>query len=248
MNRLSALLAAGLLVCAPAFAQDKQPAKDPKNTPATPAAPATPATPAKPADKGGEKPGGKAPAGDMAAEMAEWQKSAAPGKFHEWLKQMEGEWQVEMKFFGPDGSPMGGGTGTMTSKMTKGGRFLDQDFDGRFNGMFFRGGGTMGYNNLDKRFEATWTDSMSTGIMMMTGQADAAGKVLTMTGESTQPDGKKETEKEVTTIIDKNSYKSEFFKVAGGKDLKTMEIVYTKGKAADKKEEKKEQKKPADKK
>lgn len=214
----SMMLASAALAQAPA-------APSAPSKPATPAAtPAAPATPAKPASPAAEMPEDK------------------PGPMHEWLKHFEGEWSCVTKEFDPmSGKEAGGGTGTMTTKLAMGGRFLVNEYDGRWDGKFFRGMGTTGYNNALKRFESTWVDSMGTQTMFMTGTADAAGKVLTCTGDMIDPmSGQKITMKEVTTITAKDAHRQDFYITMNGKELKVMEIVSTKGKAAKKDEMKKE--------
>lgn len=167
-----------------------------------------------------------------------WAKAGEVGPMHKLIAQYEGEWTTEAREFGTDGTPSSADKGKMSCKMVLGGRFLHSELDGRYKGQFFKGSGLMGYNNVDKRVESTWAESTGTGISMMTGQFDAAGKVLTLTGEYTDPvSGKKTTIKEVTTWTGPDAYKSEFFDEKG---TKTMEISYTKGTGA--KELKKEAK------
>jgi hypothetical protein len=169
--------------------------------------------------------------------MKAWEEAGKPGPNHKLLGQFEGEWQTEAKDLTPGQEATD--KGTMTSKMVYGGRFLSMEYDGRFHGQFFRGGGMWGYNNTEKRFESTWADSSGTMLSFMTGSVSADGKVFTMTGEITDPaSGKKTMQKEVTTIVGRDSYKMEFYMDG----VKGMEIVFAKGKAADKKEEKKDEK------
>lgn len=226
------LCASTVLLTQPAAAQTKETAK-PAAAPAAPASAVKADAPKAEAPKGDAKPSTGFPPADEA------------GKNHEVFKQMEGEWTCVVKLFGPDGAEVAGGTGAMTNKLVMGGRFITSDYDGRMQGRFFRGMGTIGYSNTDKRYEGTWIDSMGTGTMFTTGSMDPTGKVLTMTGDMLDVEtGKPAKMKEVTTLLTKDSYKSEFFMVAGGKDLKVMEISYTKGKAAkeEPKTEKKEEK------
>jgi hypothetical protein len=138
----------------------------------------------------------------------------------------------------------------MTSKMVMGGRFLSMDYDGRYHGKFFHGGGMWGYNNIDKRFEMTWADSASTAIAFLTGAADDAKKVFTMTGDCSDPiSGKKAKQKEILTITGKDTYKQDFYWEVGGAEMKGMSITYTRSKGGgtdkggDKKEDKKDEKK-----
>ncbi len=218
MNRLLSMgLLAALFLCPVANAQDKVPAK-----PAT-----KEAQPSKPAAKEGAKDATK-PAKEPAKTDAP--DTSAPGPEHKLLEQLAGTWQSTVKEFGPDGTASDAGTGEMTCSMTLGGRFLKQEFDGRYHGKFFRGSGMMGYNSTEKRWESNWADTMGTAMMFMTGKADAAGKVFTMTGESADPSGKKMTVKTVITVTGADTHKEEMFMVDGGKDIKMMEITYTKGK------------------
>lgn len=244
MKRLLSLAVGTCLVIgAPALAQEHK-AEKPKEAPKA-------------------EPGKEGKPGDMSMDemMKAYAAVSQPGPYHKWMAQLEGEWKSQVTMFGPDGKPMGPASmGKETRKLEMGGRFLDVDFEGEFMGQKFEGAGVMGYNNIEKRFESTWYDSMSTGVMMLTGQADKEGKVVTFSGEETEPDGTKSKIKEVLTIVSKGETRSDFYKMAGGKEMKTMEIVYTRTgdvkkeehegkkemkeeKKAEKKEEKKDEKK-----
>lgn len=202
---VAALLALAL-VC-PALAQDKKDAK-PKEAP----------KPAMPAPAG---------AGDMGDMMKMYEDLAKPGPFHAWLAKFEGEWESSLQMIGPDGVAMPAEKGTMSYEMEMGGRYLEMDYEAKFMGKDFEGDGTLAYNNIDKRFESVWHDTMSTGIMMMIGQADKDGKVLTMSGEATEPDGSKSMMKEVMTIVSEKEHRSDFYRVMpDGTEMKTMVINY----------------------
>jgi hypothetical protein len=118
------------------------------------------------------------------------------------------------------------------------------EYEGQMHGKPFRGAGTLGYNNADKRFENTWAENLSTGQSFMTGQADAAGKVITLTGEFTDPvSGAKATQKQILTIGDKDHYKMEFFFTGkDGKETKVMEIGFSHGKGGGENKDSKESK------
>lgn len=154
-----------------------------------------------------------------------------PGEMHKWIEAQAGEWQASSVEFGPDGKPGKPEKGTLKSKMELGGRFLRSDFNGRSAGQFFHGEGFLGYSNANKRFEMCWVDTNMTSMLVLTGQLDAAKKVLTLIGDFPIP-GPKAQFKIVSTIMSKDSMKDEMFMVMGGKDTKMMEVTYTKGAAS----------------
>ncbi len=262
MKRLLGLTLSASLLAAPAvLAQPTAPAKPktaPANTPVgsvpttptlEPAAP-TPAQPGPSAKVGGKngngvvngtpeaKQDGKGatPAAGEAAKKA-MEDAAKVGPNHKLLEWFEGEWQVEVKDLTPGQESTD--KGVMTGKMAYGGRFLQNDYDGRFHGKFFRGGGMMGYNNNTKKFESTWADSRDTAISFMTGTISADNKVLTFIGETIDPtSGKKAVTKEIDRITGKDTYTGEFY--VG--DMKIMELSYVRGKTADKKDDSTEKK------
>jgi hypothetical protein len=69
---------------------------------------------------------------------------------------------------------------------------------------------------------------MGTGIMTMTGSWDEASKSITYTGSMMDPaSGKDVAFKEVWKFTDDNHQVMEMYYPVEGKDLKTMEIKYT---------------------
>lgn len=256
MNRLLALaFCVPFAVSSFAVAQDKKP--DPKPTPAVQPAKKDEAKkdekkaeqPKKEEAKKEEK---KADAPKKNEELLKQAEAAAanldkPGEMHKWLEQQEGEWQASQVEMGPDGTPGKPEKGTMKSKMEFGGRFLHSDYTGRSGGKFFHGEGFLGYSNANKHFEMCWVDTNMTSVMFLTGQVDAAKKVLTLTGDFPIP-GPKAQFKIVSTVVSKDSMKDEMFMVMGGKETKVQEVTYTKGaasgegKGAEGKSEKKEEK------
>jgi hypothetical protein len=224
MKRLLAVSLLAALVATP-IVLAQQPAGKPATTGQSPKA--TAAQPPKD-DKGAEK---AKPADKPKVEEKgkSGEDSDKPGPNHKMLAALEGEWAAEVRELTPGAETTD--KGTMTCKMVYGGRFLMMDFDGRSHGKFFKGGGLWGYNNAQKRFESTWADSMGTGIVFMSGSTTGDGKVFTMTGESNDPaTGKGMSIKEVSTIKDKNTWHTDFFLVNGGKEMKVMEIEYTRAK------------------
>lgn len=182
--------------------------------------------PAKPADKMAQPAGGD-DAAKQAEEMKIWEEMAKPAEQHKWLTQFEGTWDSETVVYTPEGAGQPE-MGRMDYTMALGGRFVGMHFQGAMMGQRFEGGGMLGYNKVDHRFESTWMDTMGTGMLFMTGQLSDGEKVLTLEGDYTNPMTKqKATFKEITTIVDKDHHKSAFYDKVDGKDVKIMEISYT---------------------
>jgi hypothetical protein len=99
--------------------------------------------------------------------------------------------------------------------------------DGKKKKMTFKGYGTEGYDNVKKKFVGTWMDSMGTGIMMAEGDYDSATKTFTYTGEIEMMPGMKQKIREVVKLTDKDHMDFEWYEDRGGKEMKTMEIAYT---------------------
>jgi len=94
----------------------------------------------------------------------------------------------------------------------------------------FEGMGIYGYNNVTKKFESTWYDTMGTGTMRGVGDISADMKVVTRLSTAVDAmTGKEMTMREVETMKDDNTTMLEMYGPSpiDGKEFKTMEIVYT---------------------
>ncbi|CAN5442686.1 hypothetical protein BH18VER2_BH18VER2_03870 [soil metagenome] len=96
--------------------------------------------------------------------------------------------------------------------------------------MEFLGHSMEGYDNVKQKFVNTWMDNMGTGIMMTEGTYDEATKTFTYTGEFEPMPGMKQKVREVVKLTDKNHMVLEWYEDRGGKEVKTMEIGYTRQK------------------
>jgi len=159
--------------------------------------------------------------------MAATMKYANPGPEHEVLKSMAGSWKTVTKaWMGPFEPQVS--EGRATSSMILGGRFLKDEYKSVFMDQPFEGFGITGYDLYKKEYVSTWSDTMSTTIMISRGKMDASGKVMTMTASFDDPlTGEKKTMKEITKIVDANKHVFEIWEGQGGKEVKTMEITYT---------------------
>ena len=184
----------------------------------------------KPAEKGKPAPAA-APAMDPAM-MEAMKKYATPGAEHKMLESKAGKWHGKGKFWmTPDAPPM---ESEMDTEYTMSmGRFLTDTTHSNMMGEAFEGHGVTGFDNLKKKYVATWMDNMGTGIMSMEGTYDAGSKTMTLTGECPDPmAGKATPMKMITKDTDANSFVMEMqcTDAKSGKLYKCMEITYTRAK------------------
>lgn len=163
------------------------------------------------------------------AAMEAMKKAGTPGEAHSYLKPMVGKWKATVKHIPAPGAAVEETSGTAENTMVLGDRFLKQDFTGTMMNMPFNGMGMTGYDNMKKKFVSTWTDSMSTTVMVMEGSADKNGKVITTTGECKNPVTKKPMKMRMVTKIEGNDRHvfENWMRDEMGKEFKALEIVYT---------------------
>ena len=110
-----------------------------------------------------------------------------------------------------------------------GGRQLRMDFTGSFMGQPFEGVGYNGYDINAGKYTNSWTDSGSTAVMNATGDYDAGSKTYTFSGP--MPDMKKVggvvTGRHTLRVVDTDHLLMEMFENKGGKDVRTMQMEYT---------------------
>ncbi len=170
-----------------------------------------------------------APAMDP-AQMEKMKAVMAPSEAHKMFEGLVGKWNYTAKFWmAAEGKPEET-TGTSDNSLIYGGRFLKQDIKGTWMGQPFEGQGFVGYDNTRAQYESVWIDSMSTGIMWVSGQFDGATKTLGMAGKNSCPlSGEKERACRADwKVVDANqTVYSSYTNGPDGKEFKAMEIVYT---------------------
>jgi Protein of unknown function (DUF1579) len=169
---------------------------------------------------------------DEKAMMEMMAKYSTPGPEHKAMESWVGTWDTTAKMWMDPSAPPQESKGVAQNKMTLGGRFLEQSFEGTFMNQPFTGRGYTGYDLYKKQYVSTWMDTMGTMIMMATGTADASGKTLTMTGQVDDPmTGKKMDFKQMATVVDPDHNVFEIWMPGpDGKMFKTLEIHYTRRK------------------
>ncbi|HEY6435953.1 MAG TPA: DUF1579 domain-containing protein [Ignavibacteriaceae bacterium] len=161
------------------------------------------------------------------AMMKAWQESMTPGPMHEMLASRVGTWKAEVKMWMDPSQPPTTSEATTVCEAMLGGRYFKSTHTGMMMGMPFEGFEISGYDNVKKEFFNVWMDNMGTGIMVSTGTYDEATKTLTFTGKMTEPMGKEMSVREVVKATDNDHSTFEMYMDMGGKEIKNMEINYT---------------------
>ena len=165
---------------------------------------------------------------DPQAMMEMYQKLATPGEPHKQLTSLAGSWTTKTKEWMEPGKPPTEADGSVEMRMLLDGRFLQQDFTGEMMGQPYTGVGITGYDNLRKKYVSIWLDTMGTGPFMMEGTASGDGKTITLKGQHAEPGGGHMTHRAVWKIVDSNTQTFDMWGAhGGGKEMKEMEIVYT---------------------
>lgn len=166
---------------------------------------------------------------EQQAEMEAYMKAGTPGKPHHDIAGTVGNYKLVIKSWHEPGGPAMEETGTATRKMIMGDRVLVEEVNSSMMGMPFSGHGMRGYDNVSGKYWGTWIDSMSTGIMVTEGTCDANG-LCKFTGSWNDPITKAPIKARMTT--QRTGPTTEVFEMYApgkdGKEMKMMEIVYTK--------------------
>jgi hypothetical protein len=216
------ILFCSTLAITPSFAQE------PTNSPAAATSPAA-------------APSGQPTAEDMQKMMTQMMELSKLNENHKLLADLVGTWGYTVKMWmnpDPNAKPEES-KGTAVRKSMMDGRFFVVDVtgkmempgaDGKKKEMTFKGMGIDGYDNVKKKFVGTWMDNMGTGVMMSEGDYDPATKTFTYASEYEAIPGMKTKIREVVKVVDKNHHTFEWYEDRGGKEVKTMEISYTRKK------------------
>ena len=170
--------------------------------------------------------------GEMSPEqkemMARMEAYSTVNENHALLATLAGSWKATIEHKMSADAPAETSEGTSQNVMVFGGRFLEQVYQGEFGGNPFEGKGIMGYDNIQKRFQGIWYDSMATGIMVSVSTYDSAKKVFSEEGQLSCPltNGQRSF-RGVTTLIDADHYTYEMFmKDESGNEFRAMRIDY----------------------
>jgi len=151
-----------------------------------------------------------------------------PTAEHQKLAACAGTWDAVLATTGPDGKAVQA-NGVSVMKMSLGGFWLVDDYSmAEFMGGPFQGHGITGYDPTKGKYVTTWVDSMTPSMLVMEGNYDKDGKVLTMTGTGIGMDNKPAKYRNVSTWKSADTMVFEMF-ITGtdGKETSVMTITYT---------------------
>jgi hypothetical protein len=153
-----------------------------------------------------------------------------PGPVHQRLNELAGNWDVAIKY--KLGEKFQEGKATCEAKWILGGRFLQQEYNSRFQGEPFTVIELLGYDNARKKTIEIMMDTMSTGLMHNEGSLSDDGKVINNLGESRDPEtGKAYKLRTVTTIMDHDHFTLEWFRTdLGGQENRVVSMSHTRKK------------------
>ncbi|MGH8026663.1 MAG: DUF1579 domain-containing protein [Pseudoxanthomonas sp.] len=173
----------------------------------------------------------KAPAmtPEMQAMMEAFQKAGTPGAQHQQLASMTGTYDLTVKSWHGPGAEPTIDTGTATRKMILGNRVMVEEVASQMMGQPYSGQGLHGFDNVTGKYWATWSDSMSTGLMVSEGTCDAKS-TCAYTGQYHDPVTKKpQTSRMTSRWADKSTEVFEMYAPGpDGKEARMMEITYKK--------------------
>lgn len=156
---------------------------------------------------------------DQKEQMRLWKEYASPGKPHEILARVAGTWSYKSNE----------DSGRSHFKLLLKGRFLQQELTGKAMGQDFTGHGIIGFDNMRKKYDILWMDSMSTGVIHGSGTYDEKTKTLREAGEYNDPTSptRIRTYKAEWKFLDKNNMTYTMWTLGSdGKESKRMELVY----------------------
>jgi len=163
---------------------------------------------------------------EQAAMMEAWTEAMTPGPQHERLAESVGDWKATVKMWMAPGGAPDVSESTVSRSMSLGGRVLVEEWQGEMMGQPFNGHGRTGYDNVTEQYWSTWTDNMSTGLMLFEGHYDPETEKYTFTGSFNDPmSGQAVQSRSVSWTDDAGREMMEMYETRGGQEVKTMEMT-----------------------
>jgi hypothetical protein len=172
---------------------------------------------------------GAPPAGEgMDPMMAAMMEAGTPGQEHKGLEYYIGTWDTTNKFWMAPGTEPMTATGVSEWRWVLDGRWVEGVYQGEMMGTKFEGRSMIGYDKVKKKYVSTWTDSMSTSLMVMEGDWSDKSQTWTFAGDMPNPlqPAKPIPARWVGKIDSPNQYTFSMFEMRDGKEFKSGELVY----------------------
>lgn len=159
------------------------------------------------------------------AQSADAMRLQMPGAQHKAIAAMAGTWSGQMKIWNsltPQAPPFEMQEQTET-KTILGGRFLLEEATGSMMGTPVRRMSILGFDNVKRVYTLTFYSSMDTATNNAEGSFDEAGRVLTMRGVFTEPQGQVPF-RNVLRIENDDAHVFESYRIfPDGRELKVIE-------------------------
>jgi len=165
---------------------------------------------------------------EQMAEMEAYMKAGALGPQHEIMAEHVGTFDVAVSSWMDPKAPPIESKGVAVRTLHMGGRVMHEEFKGDMMGTPFTGLSRSGYDNVSGKWWSTWTDSMSTGIMVSEGECD---EDFNCTYIGTYNDPVRKGPVTNRYVSKRKSADEQYFAMYGpgrdGKEVKMMEMVYS---------------------
>ncbi|MFK8013805.1 MAG: DUF1579 family protein [Gammaproteobacteria bacterium] len=162
------------------------------------------------------------------AMMQAMQAAITPGEAHKMLADSVGDYDAQMQMWTGPGAQAMETTMTVKRHMDLDGRVLVERWKGSVMGAPFEGASRTGYDNIKKRYWSTWTDNMSTGLLVMYGDWDKMKEQMQLKGTSVHPmTGKEYSTRAVGTYPAPGKETVTMYEDHGQGEFKSMALTLT---------------------
>ena len=164
---------------------------------------------------------------------AAMERAMTPGEAQKRLDFLVGTYDVKIRTWLDPSKPPYESTATSVATWVLGNRYVQQMLAGSIAGEPWSGIGYAGYDNVAKKYVATYMDTGSTGMEWYTGTMDASGKLAKMTATTAdEVTGKPRTLEMRLSIAPNGDHVTELWEadLTGSKMSKIMELQFTRKK------------------
>lgn len=165
---------------------------------------------------------------------ADMEKAMTPGEAQKKLDFLVGTFDVKIRTWLDPSKPPYESTATSVATWVLGNRYVQQMLAGYIMGEPWSGIGYAGYDNVAKKYVATYMDTGSTGMEWYSGTMNPDGKLAKLTATiADEVTGKPRTLEMRLSIAANGDHVTELWEsnLTGGKMAKIMELQYTRRKS-----------------